>query len=219
MTGGPVAPIRYCHPVDERTISRKLPARNGSAVMVVATLSYNASTPTNGRLEQLMELLLRLVGVLAVAMLVFASLHFFVASLEVPKLHRGSASESARFLDESVASPKREIASLRVTIRHDPEAASSSEEWMTAPISNEETPEILEFRRVMGCLGSVSRSARSKRSGGLTHIAKTCNAATTRPADPRPGPPPHTGRIPRIDVLVVPRPEMGLPSILIPSAR
>jgi hypothetical protein len=39
-------------------------------------------------LKRLMELSLRLAGVLAVAILVFVTLYFFVASLEVPVIHR-----------------------------------------------------------------------------------------------------------------------------------
>ncbi len=70
------------------------------------------------QLKQLMELLLRLAGVLAAAILVFVALYFFVASLEAPKIHRGSAREPAFVLDESVASPQSEIASLCVNTLH-----------------------------------------------------------------------------------------------------
>ena len=70
------------------------------------------------QLKQLMALLLRLAGVLAAAILVFVTLYFFVASLEVPKIHRCSAREPAFILDESVALRQSEIASLCVNIVH-----------------------------------------------------------------------------------------------------
>ena len=69
-------------------------------------------------LKRIMELSLRLAGVLAAAILVFVALYFFVASLEVPKIHRGSAREPAFILDESVALRQSEIASLCVNILH-----------------------------------------------------------------------------------------------------
>jgi len=50
-------------------------------------------------LKRLMELSLRLAGVLAAAVLVFVFLYFFVASLEVPVIHTGSAAAPAIVLD------------------------------------------------------------------------------------------------------------------------
>jgi len=58
--------------------------------------------------KRLLELSLRLAGVLAAAILVFVALYFFVASLEVPGVHRTSVREPAIVRDAPVNSPRAE---------------------------------------------------------------------------------------------------------------
>ena len=65
--------------------------------------------------KRLLELSLRLAGVLAAAILVFVALYFFVASLEVPLIDRGSAPEPAIVLDATVTSPSGGMVSLSET--------------------------------------------------------------------------------------------------------
>lgn len=69
-------------------------------------------------LKRLMELSLRLAGVLVAAVLVFVFLYFFVASLEVPVLHPGSAVAPSIVLDARVSSPSGGIAGLYGTRRY-----------------------------------------------------------------------------------------------------
>ena len=54
-----------------------------------ATLAQRVVRVEQQRRRQFIGLSLRVAGVLAVAILVFVALYFFVASLEVPLIHRG----------------------------------------------------------------------------------------------------------------------------------
>jgi hypothetical protein len=69
---------------------------------------------------QLMNLSLRIAGVLVAATLVFMALYFFVASLDVPVIHSrtGVDRTTAIAVDETVASPRRESRNLwEITLR------------------------------------------------------------------------------------------------------
>jgi hypothetical protein len=65
-------------------------------------------------LMRLLELSLRIAGVLVAATLVFMTLYFFVASLDIPVIHSraGVDRTTAIAVDETVASPRRESRNL-----------------------------------------------------------------------------------------------------------